>query len=592
MSRSGKSTVNSLTGTCLLVFAGLFFAPLPSGAGTAKVDIVHSQDQYPAGGSYPILFRIRISSPWYIHGAREGKDGLIPTRLSFTGSPGVKVEQIRFPEPQKKKFPYAEEPIEVFSGEIAVRAELLVSREVSTGKRAIKGRLSYQACSSRSCLPPEGVPIRLSLIIAPRGADFTFRNQTMFERDYSGRSSQESFSGWKLKPSLLLTLLAIFFGGLALNLTPCIYPLIPITVSYFGGRSGRIGGAALIHGLFYMSGLAITNSLLGLTASLSGGMLGAALQNPFVLIVVAGVLVSLGLSFFGLWELRIPSGMTRLASKNFGGYFGTFFMGLTLGIVAAPCLGPFILGLLSYVGQKGDPFLGFLYFFVLSIGMGLPLSLLAVFSGALERLPLSGEWMGWIRKVLGWVLVGMAGYMLQPLVPGVFGKSALLAAIVVAAGLHLGWLDRSTTTLRVFPFVKKGLGVVLISAAILSLVAVFRSGPAVQWLSYDQALLKQAAGGNKPVILDFYADWCPPCKAMEKSIFKDEQVVTLSKRFVTIRIDLTKGQEELEKHYQIRGVPTIIFINGAGVEEKALRIEFYVGKGAVLKRMRQIINAL
>ncbi|MCP4668196.1 MAG: thioredoxin fold domain-containing protein, partial [Deltaproteobacteria bacterium] len=190
-----------------------------------------------------------------------------------------------------------------------------------------------------------------------------------------------------------------------------------------------------------------------------------------------------------------------------------------------------------------------------------------------------------------WVLVFMAGYMVQPLIPGPLAGSLLLAAILAGAGLHLGWLDRSAATIRAFPFVKKGLGVALIGAAILSLLPLSQRLPAVEWQPYDEGLIMHAALQNRPVILDFYADWCPPCKAMEVSIFRDAQVVALSKKFVTIRVDLTKRNRELERHYQIRGVPTMIFINGKGVEEKRLRIESYVGKEDVLMRMRQLVKA-
>ena len=187
----------------------------------------------------------------------------------------------------------------------------------------------------------------------------------------------------------------------------------------------------------------MTNSLLGLSAALSGGMLGFALQKPFVLIFVAAVMVFMGLSFFGLWEIRLPAWLTRAASKDYAGFFGTFFMGLTLGIVAAPCLGPFILGLLLWVGQMGDPLLGFLFFFVLSIGLGLPLAVLAIFSGAIARLPKSGDWMLWVRRLMGWILIGMAVYMVSPVVSHLIARHWLLLGVSAAAGIHLGWLDKT-----------------------------------------------------------------------------------------------------------------------------------------------------
>ena len=202
--------------------------------------------------------------------------------------------------------------------------------------------------------------------------------------------------GW----AMLWTLLGIFLGGVALNLTPCVYPLIPITVSYFGGRSGQSRTSLVTHGLLYMVGLSLMNSVLGVVAALTGEMMGALLQNPVVLIGIAVLLAAFAASLFGFWEMRLPSALTQAASKSYAGYFGTFFMGLTLGIVAAPCLGPFVLGLLTWVASMGSPWLGFLVFFTLSLGLGLPLFFLAVFSGRIESLPRSGEWMLWVRLIL------------------------------------------------------------------------------------------------------------------------------------------------------------------------------------------------
>lgn len=576
------------------ILVSINFLPLYSlWASTVQVEVLHSQDKYPLKGTYPIFLRLKISKPWYLHGIKSEGEGLIPTVLSFRESPGLKLEGIRFPEPDRKKFEYTSKPIEIFSGNILVKATLVVSGDASSGGQVIKGNLSYQACSSKVCLPPEKVPVSISIFIVPQGTPTKALNQEIFLSAGAEKAVEEGLRGVSPGAGFWLTLLGIFLGGLALNLTPCVYPLIPITVSYFGGRSQKISAHTLVHGVLYILGLAFTNSMLGLSAALSGGMLGSALQQPLVLIFVAVVMITLGLSFFGFWEFRIPSGLTRVASKSYGGYFGTFFMGLTLGIVAAPCLGPFILGLLTYVGQKGDLFLGFLYFFILSLGLGLPLSILAIFSGAIDRLPMSGDWLLWVRRFMGWVLVGMAAYMISPLVPHHLGKPGLLAAVATAAGIYLGWLDKTGRSLRGFTRVKKLLGVFLVGGGIIYLVSSGYEREGIKWVPYDQNLISTAAKDNKPLILDFYADWCPPCIAMEKKVFKDPEVVKLSRNFVTMRLDLTRRQpfqEEILKQYGIRGVPTVIFLNRKGVEEKSLRIESYLSKFEFLGRMRKLLE--
>ena len=566
------------------------FHPFPSFASTVQVEVLHSHDRYPSEGTYPILFRLKISKPWYIHGTKSEGEGLIPTLLSFQKSPGLTVEEVKFPIPEKKKFPYTSKPIELYSGTILVRGTLSVRGTVASGSQVIKGKLSYQACSSTLCLPPENVSVPLSAVIVPRGTPTKTLNQQIFLFALAEMPLEKGLPGMKTGAGFLLTLFGIFLWGLALNLTPCVYPLIPITVSYFGGRSQKLTANTLTHGMLYILGLALTNSVLGLAAALSGGMLGAVLQQPLVLIFVAGVMTALGLSFFGFWEFRIPAALTKIASKTYGGYFGTFFMGLTLGIVAAPCLGPFILALLTYVGQKGDPFLGFLYFFILSLGLGLPLSLLAIFSGALNKLPRSGDWLLWVRKFMGWVLMGMAAYMISPLIPHPLGKSGLLAAVVASAGIHLGFLDRTGSGLRRFSNIKKTLGICLVFGGILYFISSAHEREGIKWIPYDQNIIAMAAEEKKPLILDFYADWCSPCVAMEKKVFKDPDVVGLSQNLLTMRLDLTRRQpfqNQVLKQYGVRGVPTIIFLNREGKEEKDLRVETYVNRFEFLGRMRK-----
>ena len=578
----------------LLFFFVLFFALLPplAAASTVKVEVVQSQDQYETGKEFPLLLRIRIAESWYIHGTTE-EGSLIPTVVTFREKEGFKVSRVRFPQPEKKKFEYADHAIEVFSKEILVSLVLEVGPHAPQGEQAIEGALSYQACSSTTCLSPEKAAFKVTLKIVPTGTKTRILNEDLFASELKQRglppTTPSGFSG----KAFWLTLLGFFLGGLALNLTPCIYPLIPITVSYFSGTKGQSYLVTITNSLLYLLGLAITNSLLGVWAALSGRMVGSALQNPWVVLFLVALFFALALSSFGLWEFRLPSSLSRHASRTFRGYFGTLFMGLTMGVIAAPCLGPFVIGLLAYVAQTGDPFLGFISFFVLSLGLGLPLATLALFSGALSRFPLSGDWMLWVRRLMGWVLLFMAVYVAKPLIPSRFVEATLLGAVAFAAGIHLGWIDRSGRLSSRFSWFKKILGTVLIGSALFYFWTSALQEPGVRWLSYDPSLISKASQDKKPVILDFSAEWCQPCRIMEREVFPDPEVVELSRKFVTVRLDLTHrhpDQEEILSHYQVQGVPTIIFLNRDGREEKNLRIEEIVDKHQFLKHMKTVLG--
>jgi len=394
---------------------------------------------------------------------------------------------------------------------------------------------------------------------------------------------------------MIWTLLGIFAGGMALNLTPCVYPLIPITVSYFGGQAAKGGegqGRLVAHGLCYMMGLAVTNSVLGVAASLTGGLMGAMLQNSIVIIVVAAVLIFFATSLFGLWEMRLPSGLTQAAAKSYTGYLGSLFMGLTLGVVAAPCIGPFVLGLLTWVASMGSPWLGFLIFFTLSLGLGLPLFVLAMFSGQIEKLPRSGGWMIWVRKLMGWVLVAMAAHFIKPVLPGHLG-TFLFAFVAIAAGLHLGWLDKSQANFRAFPWLKGGAGVICLVLATFLVTSWAMQGPGVTWKPYSDDVLKEAMKLYKPVIIDFYATWCTPCNELEEITFHDASVVNQAdNNFVMVKVDVTKGgnplYERLLQQYEVKGVPTIVFMDFRGKEKRDLRLVDFLPPDQFLSRMAEL----
>jgi thiol:disulfide interchange protein DsbD len=260
-------------------------------------------------------------------------------------------------------------------------------------------------------------------------------------------------------------------------------------------------------------------------------------------------------------------------------------------VVVAPCIGPFVLGLLTWVASMGSPWLGFIVFFTLSLGLGLPLFFLALFSGQIDKLPRSGEWMIWVKKLMGWVLVGMAAYFIRPILPKPIGIF-LLAIVAFAAGLHLGWIDKTKASFRAFGWIRNGIVVISVIITTLLIGSWVTQGPGVNWQPYSEGLLTKARKINKPVIIDFYADWCSPCRELEEITFHDATIVKQAKQdFIMIKVDLTrKGNplhEQLLKKYEIKGVPTVVFLNGKGKERNDLRLVDYLPASQFLTRMAE-----
>ncbi|MGD8413213.1 MAG: cytochrome c biogenesis protein CcdA, partial [Candidatus Latescibacterota bacterium] len=374
-----------------------------------EVSTYVSLTSVPQGGTAQIAVKLEIEHPWHVNAHELEDEFLVPTEIEFEPPQGVQIKGIVYPAAVEKKLSFSDSPLQLFDETVYIGAVIQVSPEMETGEAVIKAVLTYQACDDQKCLLPETVKLRIPFNVSTRREALDAAHPEIFsEIDFdaaglsgTGGGSGGGLAGTVAAKGIFFAFVLVFIGGLALNLTPCVYPIIPITVSYFGGQASGSKASTVVLAILYLLGMAAMYSTLGVVAALTGSILGSALQNPLVTVFIALVMVALAASMFGFYEIRVPSKLTGVAGTAKQGYLGAFLMGLTVGIVAAPCIGPFVLGLLTFVGERSDPLLGFALFFTLSAGLGLPYVFLAIASGNISKLPRSGEWMEWVRKVFG-----------------------------------------------------------------------------------------------------------------------------------------------------------------------------------------------
>ena len=496
-----------------------------------------------------------------------------------------------------------------------LEAQIVVPEDYGNGVTQLKLSLTYQACTEEHCLFPKTIPLTTQINTSGvRGANASIQ-----------KKSSSDFS-MAVEKSLIGALLFAFLVGLATSLTPCIYPMIPITLAVLGARKAdqsHLRGFAIA--LTYVLGIAFTYSILGVIAASTGGAFGRALGNINTITVVSLVFVVMGLSMYGLINFQIPAFIqTKLGfAHRTSGFAGAFSAGLVAGVVASPCVGPVLISILTYIAQTQNLVFGFFYLFVFAMGIGFPFLILGTFSQLIGRLPKAGAWMEFIKFVFGTVMIGMAFYYIHPLYPTWLFNSLLGLAMIFIASLYgafenvanapvdaeapmtKGALDRLRKGLMFALLItgaaffahgamtKAGIGFATSVNATGATNAIVKKHVGMEFETFSMDKLYVALKEKKPVLIDFYADWCAACKELEEYTFTDEKVKELGKQFVLLRFDATEDSPEVNavlKEFNVIGLPTLVFFDKKGEQREDERVTGFEKADRFIERMKNILK--
>lgn len=458
----------------------------------------------------------------------------------------------------------------------------------------MKLELTYQACSDQFCLFPTtktlDVPIMVTMVEGAAQLQEPETKPVMTPSSFLDASTIKLYLG----SSIALGLLFVFLAGIFTSFTPCIFPMIPITLAVLGNHSNeRSRLQNFITSCVYVLGIATTYSVLGLIAAESGSVFGASLGSPLVLSVVCVIFLAMSLSMYGLYEFQVPAFIRNSLGnskqkKNLG---GAYLTGMFAGIVASPCVGPVLVAILTYVASTQNRVIGFFYLFFYALGLGLIFIVLGLSNQFSKFLPRSGGWMNSMKFILGSLMLGAFYYYLDLLLPNRWFDGAFGIGLVIVASVYGAFIaSYGKTPLQ---HVRKGVmqavlfvGIGYIALAVFDLRPYLRNrmisgdslnqtSQALNWQPYSAAAVAQAAKDRKPVIIDFWADWCAACHELEEHTFTDPRIRALAANFVLLKFDATKTTPELKalkEKYSIMGLPTLIFYNPNGVWIDALTL--------------------
>lgn len=495
-------------------------------------------------------------------------------------------------------------------------------------------QVRYQGCKKDSvCYPPQTKSFPLSLSpVAHAGPTPSASGEAGTDAAYAGsagpvtQSAQDRITSRLASGGLLLNIAAFFGFGLLLSLTPCVFPMIPILSGLIVGQSGHAGrqlttGFGFLLSLAYVLAMALTYAVLGVIAGSFHFNLQAASQNAWVIGVFSGVFVLLALSMFGFYELQLPSGLqTKLQGisgrQRSGSLWGAAVMGVVSAIIVGPCVAPPLAGALLYISQTGNALLGGTALFAMGLGFGVPLLVIGTSAGRL--LPAAGRWMETIKRVFGVIMLAVAIWFLERILPAAVSL-LLWAALLIVTAVYMGALDSLGSEAR-WRRLWKGLGLVMLVYGVVLILGAVTGGKdplrplADSKLLAGVAVSQPQAGGElpftmvktvddvreatlqaslegKPVMLDFYADWCVVCQELEEYTFTDPAVHQALEDFVLLKADVTANDEAdraLLERYELFGPPAMLFFNADAEELRRYRLIGFIEAEAFVDHINRM----
>jgi thiol:disulfide interchange protein DsbD len=582
----------------IFLMLGCLVAPLAGqdveNSDIVKVESYASHKRIHPGESFQVAIAVRIKPGFHINGHEPTDAFLVPTVVQFDKREGIAFSPASYPPPEQKSFSFSTRKMPAYSGDIKIFSRGRVSDDMAPGDVQISGTLAYQACDDRSCFMPASVAFQIPLKIVKQAEPDKLVNQPMFRQNVS-LTAEEQHAKEIIEKGLAYAFIAFFLFGFALNLTPCVYPVIPMTVGFFAAQGEQKRRTIFVLALYYVLGIAIVFSVLGLISALAGKQWGFLFQNPWFVIFITIVILTMAANMFGAFELALPSALMTYLGKSRRGAMGSIVMGLTVGVVIAPCAAGVIIGLVGVVAKLGMVAKGTLLFFVMGLGLGLPYLFLAPSSALLHRLPKAGMWMTWIRKLFGLVLIGAALYFLVPQAKQMHDQIRFYFGVLgIFGGLLLGFLERGEGYSHAFKIVRGVFGCLLILAGVFLVDRTMHAMPAaIHWVHLQNPSMETLKQDGRPMLIDFYADWCTACKALDRKTFADKQVAEKSKGFTMVRVDCTSPDricQSMTKRFEVSGLPTLVFVGADGQDCHGLRAIGFLGPAEMLKKMEEALQ--